>query len=595
MRDDSSDLTRDLGGQWSALGTGWQALASDWSRWWTTAATRHGAAAAASATSAVAGAGTPVAEALDHAQSVAALNARYQPRFQALWIAAQQAMLHPQGGLPAIAESRSGDRRFLAPEWNALPYFALLKQHYLLTSEYLRELAALAPLPASEKRRIDFMTRQLIDAMAPSNFPATNPEVWKLAIESNGASLRSGIANILADARKGRISMSDEAAFELGRNIAITPGSVVYRNAVMELIQYAPTTARVHKRPLVISPPCINKYYILDLQPENSFVRWAVGEGHTVFMISWRNIPEPLGHLTWEDYVDQGVLTALDVVRKIAKSSTVNALGFCVGGAILACALAVLRARGDRTVASASFLTTLLDYTDPGDIGVFVSPEFLSSREPALMGGQRVKGGELATAFASLRANELVWNYVVSNYLKGQAPPAFDLLYWNSDSSNLPGPMYVYYLRNMYIENRLREPGALELLGEPVDLSRIDVPTYVYASREDHIVPWHSAYATTALVSGDVVFTLGASGHIAGVVNPPAKHKRSYWVNASIEKDPDRWLAGAEEKPGSWWSHWGAWLARRGGGERAAPRKPGNAMFTPLLAAPGTYVKEVVA
>ncbi|HZQ59820.1 MAG TPA: class I poly(R)-hydroxyalkanoic acid synthase [Casimicrobiaceae bacterium] len=584
--------------QWTDLATRWQELAREWAQWWVQAAAQSNPALAA-AGNAVSGARAAAeidAAAMEHADQVARINARYQPRFQALWVAAQEALMQPGAArLPAIAEPPAGDRRFAAPEWNTLPYFALLKQHYLLTAEYLRELAAIAPLPPDEKRRVSFLTRQFIDAMAPTNFPATNPEVWKAALSSEGESLRRGIGNMLADARKGRISMTDERAFEIGRNLAITPGEVVYRNDLIELIQYRATTRRVHKRPLVIVPPCINKYYILDLQPDNSFVRWAVDQGHTVFMISWRNIPPQLGQLTWQDYVDLGALTAMDIARRIAKSDTINVLGFCVGGAIVACALAVLRARGDKSVASATFLTTLLDYGDPGDIAVYVSREFLAAREPALMAGQRVRGGELAGAFASLRANELVWNYVVRNYLKGETPPPFDLLYWNGDSSNLPGPMYVYYLRNLYIENRLREPGALTLLGERIDLSRIDMPSYVYASREDHIVPWHSAYATTQLVGGPVVFTLGASGHIAGVVNPPSKHKRNYWTHAHIEQDPQRWLERAEEKPGSWWPHWEAWLAKHGGGERTAPRKTGNAQFRALAAAPGQYVKEIVA
>ena len=595
MPDDNTPATQ----TWTDLAVRWQELARDWAGWWTQATIAAAAPAMPPHRRATghAGATDPRElgeEALEHARQVAALNARYQPRFQALWTAAQQALMHPQGAIPVVADGPPGDRRFSAPEWSTLPYFAVLKQHYLLTSEYVRELSRLAPLPPEEKRRVMFMTRQMIDAMAPSNFPATNPEVWKRALATDGESLRRGVENLLKDARRGRISMTDEGAFEIGRNIAITPGDVVFRNDLIELIQYRATTKRVHKRPLVIVPPCINKYYILDLQPENSFVRWAVSEGHTVFMISWRNIPAALGHLTWDDYVDSGPLAAIDAARDIAGSDDVNALGFCVGGAILASALAVLAARGERTVASATFLTTLLDYEDAGEITVYVSREFLAAREPALMAGQRVQGGELAGAFASLRANELVWNYVVNNYLKGQTPPAFDLLYWNSDSCNLPGPMYVYYLRNMYIENNLAKAGTLTMLGERIDLGRIDVPTYVYASRDDHIVPWQSAYRTTDLVSGDAVFTLGASGHIAGVVNPPSKNKRNFWVNATIDGDPQQWLKHAEEKPGSWWPHWGEWLARRGGGERAAPRTTGNARHKPVAAAPGSYVKEIV-
>ncbi|MEP7208549.1 MAG: class I poly(R)-hydroxyalkanoic acid synthase [Casimicrobiaceae bacterium] len=584
---------RDDGSPWRDLAARWQDVSQQWAQWWMRPVNASGASPAA-ADPAIA-ADTPAAQP-GHAEDVAALMASYQPRFQTLWLAAQQTLLHPENGgtLPVVAEPAAGDRRFAAPEWSALPYFALMKQHYLLTAEYLQALAALSPLPAPDKRRITFMTRQLVDAMAPTNFAATNPEVWKAALASEGQSLLRGYENLLADVQRGRISMTDEGAFELGRNLAVTPGDVIHRNDLIELIQYRPSTAKVHKRPLLIVPPCINKFYILDLQPQNSFVRWAVGEGHTVFMISWRNIPESLGHLTWDDYVGQGVLEALGVVRRITRSDAANVLGFCVGGAILACALGVLAARGERRVASASFLTTLLDYADPGEIGVYISHRVLEAREPSLLSGQRVHGSELATAFASLRANELVWNYVVNNYLKGTTPPAFDLLYWNGDSCNLPGPMYAYYLRNMYLDNQLCEPGALTMLDESIDLGSIDVPAYVYASRDDHIVPWKAAYRSVALLGGDVQFTLGASGHIAGVVNPPAAKRRHHWINRRLADTPDAWLDAADQRPGSWWPHWGAWLKDHGGGLRGAPRKPGNARHPSLEPAPGSYVRAKV-
>ncbi len=592
-----NDVSTDRLHAWLDLASAWGEIGTQWTHWWT----HTGAGSAAAAPSPAPGdsfhAAPRAAELATQSQAIAALTARYQPRFQALWTAAQQALLNPAAAqmLPVIAEPSAGDRRFSAPEWSTLPYFALLKQHYLLTAEYLKQLATLVPLPEQDQRRVRFITRQLVDAMAPSNFAATNPEVWKRALASDGASLVRGLENLVADARKGRISMTDEQAFGLGRNLALTPGDVVYRNELIELIQYRPTTKRVGSVPLLITPPCINKYYVLDLQPDNSFVRWAVAQGHTVFMISWRNIPAELGHLTWDDYVDQGVLAALEVVKAVTRSDTVNMLGFCVGGTILGCALAVLAARGDRSVASATLLTTLLDYSDPGEIGVYVSREFLAAREPALMSGQRVHGGELATAFASLRANELVWNYVVNNYLKGETPPAFDLLYWNGDSSNLPGPMYVYYLKNMYLDNRLRQPGALSILGEAVDLGRINVPTYVYASRDDHIVPWPSAYRTTSLVGGECTFVMGASGHIAGVINPPGKNRRNYWTNDSVGEDPEAWLAGAQSLPGSWWPHWGAWLAIRAGSQKAAPHAAGNTRYKPIEPAPGSYVKATAA
>jgi len=572
----------------------WRGLFEDWAQWSTraggaflgkpVAGREHGPAAA--------GATTP---GLIDARALAALNEKYRPRLERLWSAATAALASTESlapPIPEVAAAAPGDRRFGAREWSELPYFALMKQGYLLVGEYLDELAALPSLPEHDRHRLRFLTRQYVDALAPTNFATTNPEVQKRALSTDGASLARGLANLVADARKGRISMSDESAFAVGRNLAITPGSVVFRNELIELIQYAPTTARVHRRPLVIVPPCINKYYILDLQPENSFVRWAVGEGHTVFMISWRNIPPDLGRLGWDDYLVDGVLAAIAVAREVARSKTVNTLGFCVGGTMLACALAVLAARGDRCVASATLLTTMLDFADPGDIGVYVSRELLAAREPALLAGQRVHGGELAGAFASLRANDLVWNYVVNNYLKGETPPAFDLLHWNGDSANLAGPMYVYYLTHMYLGNELREGGALTMAGEPIDLAAVRVPAYIVASRDDHIVPWRSAYRSTGLLGGETTFVLGASGHIAGVVNPPAKNRRNYWTNARPAQDADDWFASAQSHPGSWWPHWGAWLAPHGGTMRAAPRAPGSARHPALAPAPGAYVLE---
>jgi poly[(R)-3-hydroxyalkanoate] polymerase subunit PhaC len=524
-------------------------------------------------------------------QALAALGERYALRFQALWSMAQSLATHPDNVLQPVAEPHSGDRRFGGRAWRELPYYAFLKQAYLVWSEYLTELASLAQLPPVDRQRLMFATRQYVDAIAPTNFPATNPEVIGRAMQTEGASLLQGFANLMRDAQKGRITMSDEAAFAVGKNLGVTPGSVVFRNDLIELIQYDAATPTVHMRPLVIVPPCINKYYILDLKPENSFVRHAVGQGHTVFMVSWRNIPQELSSLTWDDYVEQGALTAIRVAREIAGGKMVNTLGFCVGGTILAAALAVLAVRRHANVASATFLTTMLDFADPGEIGVYVSREFLAAREPALLAGGRVHGSELAGAFASLRANELVWNYVVHNYLKGETPPAFDLLYWNGDSANLPGPMYAYYLKEMYLDNRLREPGALSMAGARIDLTRIKMPTYVYASRDDHIVPWRSAYRTTSLVGGDATFVLGASGHIAGVVNPPSSPpRRNYWTHDLSTDDADAWLARATSHAGSWWPHWSAWVAAYAGARRAAPVTSGNDRYPPLEPAPGTYV-----
>jgi polyhydroxyalkanoate synthase len=580
---------------WGELAGRWQQLGQEWAQWWMHAATVGAQSTPVPTHPEVPMLLTWVASAIDP-QALADLAARYQPRFQALWAGAQAALVpgaDARATVPCVIEPPPGDRRFTAPQWSALPFFALMKQSYLLAGEYLNDLANLAPLPEKERHRLVFTTRQYIDAMAPTNFPATNPEVLERALATEGASFAQGLANLVADAQKGRISMSDERAFAVGRNLAATPGDVVYRNELIELIQYAPTTTQVFRRPLVIVPPCINKYYILDLQVENSFVRWAVAQGHTVFMISWRNIPPELGHLTWDDYLEKGSLTAIRVAREITASPTVNALGFCVGGTLLAATLALLAARKERVVESATLLTTMLDFSDPGEIGVYISREALAAREASLLAGQRVHGSELASAFASLRANDLVWNYVVNNYLKGGTPPAFDLLFWNGDSANLPGPMYVYYIDNMYLENRLKDPGALTMAGEAIDLGRVKMPVYVYASRDDHIVPWRAAYRTIALLGGDATFVLGASGHIAGVVNPPQKQRRNFWINELATEAPDDWFAGATSVPGSWWPHWGAWLAPHGGARRPASQRPGSAAYPPLDPAPGRYVLEV--
>jgi polyhydroxyalkanoate synthase len=560
---------------WLALAAQWQQALQSWTAWWVGAArTVPGAEAPAVATA---------IRAPFDAEGVAALHAAFAPRVQALWEAAAQ------------ARAPSDDRRFASAAWREQPYFAWLAQSYRLYGEFLTALASIAQLPPDEKKRLEFSVRQFVDAVAPTNFPATNPDVLARAIETEGASIVDGLRNLAADVAKGRITMSDESAFEVGRNLAVTPGSVVLRNDLIELIQYDAATPRVARRPLLIVPPCINKYYILDLKPANSFVRHAVEQGHTVFMISWRNVPAELGTLTWDDYLAQGILTALTAAKAISRSHEVNTLGFCVGGTLLACALAVLAARDDRSASSATFLTTMLDFADPGEIGVFVTRQMLAARDAQLVAGQRVHGSELAGAFASLRPNDLVWNYVVDNYLKGRKPPAFDLLYWNGDSANLPGPMYAYYIRQLYLENRLRERGALTMLGEKIDLSRVALPAYVYASRDDHIVPWRSAFRTLDLVGGETSFVLGASGHIAGVINAPEAHKRNYWTHDGRQRSADAWVANATSHPGSWWPHWYGWLAQHKGGERAAPKRTGNATYQPLARAPGDYVVERVS
>ena len=581
------------GNDWAELVSEWQAMGRQWLDWWSPgAATTLPAAMPVEWGNAALSVLAPTGAWIDPV-AAAELTERYNGRLEDLWQRALAGQAAPASAAGVAAPAR--DRRFGAKEWREQPFFAWLKNSYLLYADYVRELAALAQGDAGAIKRLRFLAQQYADAIAPSNFLATNPEALKLALDSGGASVAQGLANLIGDAQRGRIAMTDESAFAVGGNLGCTPGSVVYRNELIELIQYTPATAEVHKRPLLIVPPCINKYYILDLRPENSLVRHIVAAGHTAFMISWRNIPTSLGHLTWDDYLEQGVLRAIALAREIAGSRTVNALGFCVGGTLLACALAVLAARRERTVASATFLTALLDFEDPGEIGVYVSSEYLATREPALLAGARVRGSELANAFASLRPNELIWNYVVSNYLKGRTPPPFDLLFWNGDSANLAGPMYAYYLRHMYLENRLRERGALTMCGQAIDLSRVAMPSYVYASHDDHIVPWRSAYRTNRLLGGDPTFVLGSSGHIAGVVNPPASSRRNYWTNELLTDDPDEWLARAQSHPGSWWPHWTGWLAAHAGARGPAPARAGNARHRSLGAAPGTYVLERVA
>jgi polyhydroxyalkanoate synthase len=527
---------------------------------------------------------------------LAKLQADYAERQSKLWMGLLARDAGAPPAEPAVVPGK-GDKRFLASEWRDIPYYDYLKQSYLLASGYLAELVESVQAEPHAKDRLRFAVRQWIDANCPANFPATNPEVVKMAIETQGESIARGIANMLADAGKGHISQTDESAFEVGRNLATTPGAVVYENDLFQLIQYSPTTATVAKRPLVMVPPCINKYYILDLQPENSYVAYAVGQGHTVFMVSWRNVKADLGHLTWDDYVETGVIEALRVARDIAASDKVNALGFCVGGTLLGTALAVLKVRGEALVESVTYLTSFLDFSDGGQIGCFVDEQSTQAKEQAIGKGGILAGSELALVFSSLRANDLIWPYVVNNYLKGETPVAFDLLYWNSDGTNLPGPMYCWYLRNTYLENLLSKPGGVQTCGVPVDLGAIGLPSFVYGSREDHIVPWKAAYRSIHLLGGDVSFVLGASGHIAGVINPPSKNKRSYWSSGTttgqgFPPEPDAWFEQAVEHPGSWWPVWSEWLAAWKGGERKAPKALGSRRHKAIEPAPGRYVKE---
>jgi len=500
---------------------------------------------------------------------------------------------------PKIPELK--DRRFSAEAWSATPGYAFTAAWYLLNARYLQELVEALDTEPKVRERIRFAVQQWTAAASPSNFFALNPEAQKTLLESRGESLRQGVTNLLSDLQRGKISQTDESRFVVGENLANTEGSVVFENDLIQLIQYKPRTASVRERPLLIVPPCINKFYILDLQPENSLVAHGLESGHQVFLISWRNADASIAHKTWDDYTDEGVLTAIDTVRKISGREQINTLGFCVGGTMLATALAVAAARGEHPAASMTLLTAMLDFSDTGVLDVFVDEGHVQMREQTIGGKNGTKPGlmrgiEFANAFSFLRPNDLVWNYVVDNYLKGRTPTPFDLLYWNSDSTSLPGPMYVWYLRNTYLENRLRKPNELTVCGEKVDLSLVDVPTFIYGSREDHIVPWHTAYASVPLLSGPLEFVLGASGHIAGVINPPAKKKRNYWVlqteDKSLPENPDDWFERATEVPGSWWPEWTRWLDQYGG-KKVKPRaSAGSADYPVIEPAPGRYVMQ---
>ena len=516
-----------------------------------------------------------------HPERVTEIQQRYYREQLALWSRIMQADQPP-------AEAPPADRRFAAAEWDRLPYFRLLKESYLLHARWLQELVDAAQLPAPAGPRLTFALRQYLDAMAPTNFPATNPEVLQLAARTGGASLAAGLRNLQNDTTRGRMSMSDERAFAVGGNLAITPGAVVFENPVAQLIQYTPRTPTVHARPLLIVPPFINKYYILDLQPENSLVRYALDRGYRVFMVSWRNAGAGLEHATWDDYARQGVLAPLQAALEIAGARRLNALGFCVGGTLLASTVAVMPQ--PQRIASLTLLATMLDFSDVGEIGVYVDEQFVARCEHQYRDGGLMPGRQLAHAFASLRANELIWHFHVDNYLKGTTPAAFDLLFWNADSANVPGPLYAWYLRNMYLENNLRAPGKLTVLGRRVDLARIRAPAYVLATREDHIVPWRSAFAATHLLGGTIEFALGASGHIAGVVNPPAGGRRSFWHTGPVDRGAGDWLAAAWREPGSWWPHWSNWLQQHAGRRVRTAQGLGSERHRPIEAAPGRYV-----
>ncbi|WP_142804171.1 alpha/beta hydrolase [Tepidiphilus sp. J10] len=513
-----------------------------------------------------------------------------------LW---QRSMLKLMGmKAPPVVEPEKGDRRFKDPDWEEHFLFDYIKQSYLIAARRIHEVVSdIKGTDERTKKRIEFFTRNFIDALSPSNFALTNPEVFRETLRTHGQNLVRGLKNLLRDLEEGhgqlRIRMTDTTAFELGKNIATTPGKVVYQTELMQLIQYTPTTETVYKRPLLIVPPWINKYYILDLRPQNSLVKWLVDQGHTVFILSWVNPDERLAQATFEDYVQKGVLAALDAIEEQTGERVVNAAGYCLGGTLLATTAACLAGKRQKRLGSTTFLTTLIDFSEPGELGVFTTPETVAMLEKKMQERGYLEGSEMATTFNMLRANDLIWSFVVNNYLLGKEPFPFDLLYWNSDSTRMPAAMHSFYLRKMYIENKLVEPGGIEILGTPIDLGKIKHPCYFISTVEDHIAPWRTTYKGARRLTGAPVrFVLGGSGHIAGIVNPPSANKYGYWTNpvTPLPEDPEEWLRGAEHHPGSWWPNWNEWLAAQDD-TRVPARDPAQGKLPVIEDAPGSYVK----
>ena len=516
-----------------------------------------------------------------HSEQISQLQSTYAQEAMTLWLQG----LHDNPKLK--------DRRFAAEPWQHNPVSAFSAAMYLLNARTLMGMTEALDTDDKTKARIRFAVEQWAAASAPSNFLAFNAEAQQKAIDTKGESIALGVQNMLHDLKQGHVSMTDESLFEVGKNVATTEGAVVFENELFQLLEYKPLTPQVYQRPFLLIPPCINKFYILDLQPTNSLIRYSVAQGHRTFVVSWRNPDAAMANTTWNDYVEKGALEAIEVTRRIGNMPQINALGFCVGGTILSNALAVLAARGQDPVASATLLTTLVDFAHTGVLDVFIDEAFVKFREAQFSEGGLMAGRDMAQTFSFLRPNDLVWNYVVGNYLKGETPPPFDLLYWNSDATNLPGPMYAWYLRNTYLENNLIKAGKAMVGGERIDMRRVDTPLYIYGSREDHIVPIDAAYASTQVFLGPKRFVMGASGHIAGVINPPEAKKRSYWTGKDnhFPKQFADWSGKAQEHAGSWWPDWSAWLKKHGGQQVAAPKKYGRGEYKAIEPAPGRYVK----
>lgn len=513
--------------------------------------------------------------------------------YVALWQGSMMKLLGQE--TPAAIEPEKGDKRFKDEAWQENFLFDYLKQSYLLASRYIQKsVAQIEGLDEKTAKKINFYTRQYVDAMAPTNFAFTNPQVLRETVESKGANLIKGLNNLLHDLEQGggkrlQIRMTDSSGFKLGENIATTKGKVIFQTDLMQLIQYEPTTKEVHQRPLLIIPPWINKYYILDLREKNSFVKWAVDQGYTVFVISWVNPNRSLAKKSFEDYLLEGPIAALDAIGRATGEDEVNAVGYCLGGTLLACTLAYLNTKKDTRIKSATFLASMIDFSEPGELGIFLDDESITALEKRMEKRGYLEGHEMATTFNMLRANELIWSFVVNNYLLGKDPFPFDLLHWNSDSTRMPAAMHGFYLRNMYQKNLLKEPGGITLDGVPIDVSKIKTPAYFLSTAEDHIAPWKTTYAGTQLLSGPSRFVLGGSGHIAGVINAPSANKYCYWTNDKISNKPEQWYEGAKQHEGSWWLDWDKWASKHSG-KKIPARIVGKGKLKIIEDAPGSYV-----
>jgi len=496
-----------------------------------------------------------------------------------------------------VAEPAKGDSRFKDEDWDSNFLFDFVKQSYLIAARQIQHAVAnVDGLPEESQKKVAFFTRQYVDALAPSNFILTNPQVLRETVSSGGQNLVKGLNNLLADIEKGegqlRISMTDESAFQLGKNVATTPGKVVFQTDLMQLIQFSPTTREVYRRPLVIIPPWINKYYILDLRERNSFIKWATDQGHTVFVLSWVNPDARLAQKGFDDYMLEGTLAALDAVEQATGERKINFIGYCLGGTLLGCTLAWLAAKGEDRVGCSTYFVSLLDFSAPGELGVFIDEQQVQALERKMNERGYLEGSEMAGTFNLLRANDLVWSFVINNYLLGKDPFPFDLLYWNSDSTRMPARMHSFYLRNMYMKNLLGTPGGITLAGVPIELSKVKLPAYFISTVEDHIAPWKTTYRGARYLGGPVRFVLGGSGHIAGIVNPPAAKKYHYWTNEALPETPEQWFEGATQHPGSWWDDWQAWMDARNAGEKVPARVPGDGKLKVLEDAPGSYVMQ---